>query len=161
MFLNCALRLSELASLNLSNIETDKLTIIGKGDKQRSVYLNLAAKQAIDQWLSVRDEYKPKCDALFIGIRDGKRLGTRGIQMVVKKLILAAGLDRNISSPHKLRHSAATLLYRYGKVDLNALREILGHVSLSTTQVYLHSDAQQLQAAINSNPLSSIVNRSV
>ena len=160
LFLNCALRLSELASLNLSNIDTDKLTIIGKGDKQRIVYLNPAAKQAIDQWLSMRIEYKPQCDALFISKRDGTRLGNRGIQLVVKKLIINAGLNQNVSSPHKLRHSSATLLYRYGKVDLNSLREILGHVSLSTTQVYLHSDAQQLQAAINSNPLSSMINRS-
>lgn len=157
LFLNCALRLSELTNLNVSQIISDTVTVIGKGDKERQIYLTPAAKNAVNAWLIDRANFNPKEDALFISNR-GTRLTTRAIQIVVKNAVKKAELPEDIT-PHKLRHTAATLLYKHGHVDIRALKEILGHESLSTTQIYTHLDNQQLQTAVNSNPLAGMVNR--
>ena len=157
LFLNCALRLSELVSLNVEQIDSDKVSVIGKGDKQRQIYLNPAAKKAVYNWLSVRNDYKPKDNALFVSKR-GTRMNQRTVQEMIEKVVKDAGLPKEIT-PHKLRHTAATLLYRHGRVDIRALKEILGHESISTTEIYTHVDDQQLQTAVNSNPLADISGR--
>ena len=134
LLLNCALRLSELVGLDVKQIDSDKVSVIGKGDKQRQIYMNPAAKKSVYEWLSVRDDYNPKDDALFI-TRKGTRMTTRAVQFMIKKAMQDAGLPVEIT-PHKLRHTAATLLYRHGHVDIRALKEILGHESISTTEIY-------------------------
>jgi site-specific recombinase XerC len=157
LFLNCALRLAELTNLNVEQISAQSVTVIGKGDKERQIYLTPAAKNAVNAWLIDRNKYHPKDNALFISNR-GIRLTTRAIQIVVKNAIEAAGLSQDIT-PRKLRHTAATLLYKHGHVDIRALKEILGHESLITTEIYTHLDNQQLQTAVNTNPLAGMVNR--
>lgn len=157
LFLNCALRLAELTNLNMEQISAQSVTVIGKGDKERQIYLTPAAKNAVNAWLNERNNYHPQDNALFISNR-GIRLTTRAIQIVIKNAVEAAGLSQDIT-PHKLRHTAATLLYKHGHVDIRALKEILGHKSLNTTQIYTHLDDQQLQTAVNTNPLAGMVNR--
>lgn len=153
IFLNCALRLSELAALNVDQVNTDILTVIGKGNKERKIYMTPAVKQSLSQWLSIRAGMSVNTDALFIS-RKGGRLTTRAIQNAVKKHIAAAGINPKGLSTHKLRHTAATLMYKYGHVDIRSLQQFLGPESISTTEIYTHVDEGQLQAAVNSNPLA-------
>ncbi|NLB80399.1 MAG: tyrosine recombinase XerC [Clostridiaceae bacterium] len=156
LLLNCGLRLSELIGINISDIKTTTLTVTGKGNKQRTVYLNEACIKAIKIYLEVRPKDKVKDrDALFLN-KNNQRIGARGVQLMVKKYLNLAGLDTKKYSTHKLRHTAATLLYRHGNVDIRVLQEILGHENLSTTQIYTHTESSQLQDAINKNPLSGI-----
>lgn len=153
IFLNCALRLSELAALNVNQVNSDVLTVIGKGNKERKIYMTPAVKQALSGWLPLRESMSKGTEALFIS-RNGGRLTTRSIQNIVKKHIIAAGINPDGLSTHKLRHTAATLMYKYGHVDIRSLQQILGHESIATTEIYTHVDDGQLQAAVNSNPLS-------
>lgn len=156
LFLNCGLRLSELVSINLNKIKNDTLTVIGKGGKERTIYLNKACLKALDAYLRVRpvEGVKDK-NALFLSERK-KRISNKTVQYIVKKYIKSAGLDPERYSTHKLRHTAATLMYKYGNVDIRALQEILGHESISTTEIYTHLDSQQLKNAVESNPLADI-----
>jgi site-specific recombinase XerD len=157
LFLNCGLRLSELVAINLNRIKNDTLTVVGKGDKERTIYLNSACKRAIEAYLKVRpvDGVKDK-NALFISERK-QRISNKTVQHIVKKYIKAAGLDPERYSTHKLRHTAATLMYRHGKVDIRALQEILGHESIATTEIYTHVDSEQIRSAVESNPLADYV----
>lgn len=160
LFLNCGLRLSELVSINISKIREDTLTIVGKGNKERTIYLNDMCLKAINDYLPIRNkkvaEIKPEDkDALFIS-RKLSRINQRTIEMMVKKYALKAGLDYNKLTPHKLRHTAATLMYKYGNVDIRSLQQILGHESVSTTQIYTHVDDENLREAVKSNPLNNI-----
>lgn len=158
LFLNCALRLSELASLNIDQVDNNTLTICGKGNKERKIFLTPSAKKAIFRWLQARQNLKlDSTNALFVS-RSHTRLSMHGIQNVVKKYVQAAGLDDSSISVHKLRHTAATLMYKYGKVDVRSLQQILGHESIATTQIYTHIDEQQMQSAVNSNPLALMFN---
>lgn len=156
LFLNCGLRLSELCSINISSIKEDTLTIIGKGNKERTVYLNKACLNAIADYIMERNtmqiitEHK---DALFISERKS-RINKRTVEKIVKKYIEQAGLDRDKYTPHKLRHTAATLMYKHGNVDIRSLQKILGHENISTTQIYTHVDDEKLRQAIKANPLS-------
>ena len=154
LFLNCGLRLSELVGINLSNIRNGKLTVIGKGNKERTIYLNQACLDAIDAYLRVRpvEGVKDK-NALFLSERK-QRISPKTVQYLVKKYIGKAGLDTRKYSTHKLRHTAATLMYKHGNVDIRALQSILGHQSISTTEIYTHLDDEQLRRAVDSNPLS-------
>jgi site-specific recombinase XerD len=154
LFLNCGLRLSELTSINISNIRNNTLTVIGKGNKERYIPLNDACINAINSYISVRPVkgLKDK-DALFISERKS-RISKVTVQYIVKKYIKSSGLDPKRYSTHKLRHTAATLMYKYGHVDIRALQELLGHESISTTEIYTHLDKEQLKDAVNSNPLS-------
>ncbi|MGF7397147.1 tyrosine recombinase XerC [Thermoanaerobacterium thermosaccharolyticum] len=156
LFLNCGLRLSELANINISDIKDDKLTVIGKGNKQRTVYLNDACISAINEYLKVRphDGVKDK-KALFLSKRL-QRISIKTIQYIVKKHLKDANLDGKKYSTHKLRHTAATLMYRYGKVDIRTLQRLLGHSNVSTTQIYTHVDDSQLRDAVSRNPLSEL-----
>jgi len=154
LFLNCGMRLSELVGINLSNIKNNSLRVIGKGGKERSIPLNNACTEAIDAYLRVRpvNGVKDK-NALFISERK-QRISKESVQKMVKKYIKEAGLDPQRYSTHKLRHTAATLMYKYGNVDIRALQELLGHESIATTEIYTHLDKQQLKDAVDSNPLS-------
>lgn len=155
LFLNCGMRLSELVGINLSNIRNNTLTVIGKGDKERMIPLNSACVQAIDNYRRVRpvNGVKDK-SALFLSERR-QRISKATVQHLVKKYITSAGLDPRRYSTHKLRHTAATLMYRYGHVDIRSLQELLGHESIATTEIYTHLDTQQLKNAVDSNPLSN------
>ena len=160
LFLNCGMRLSELVNINIKDIQFDdcKMTVIGKGNKERTIYLNNACMRAISQYLSVRPkegiEYKSK-DALFLSERR-ERISNRTVQYIVKKELQKAGLDTNKYSVHKLRHTAATLMYQYGNVDIRALQELLGHASISTTESYTHVANEQVRNAVESNPLANL-----
>lgn len=155
LFLNCGLRLSELVGINLSNIKGSVLTVIGKGDKERSIPLNQACIKALEDYMKVRpvNGVKDK-NALFLSSRK-QRISKESVQKIVKKYIRAAGLDPERYSTHKLRHTAATLMYKYGHVDIRSLQELLGHESIATTQIYTHLDSSQLRTAVESNPLAS------
>ena len=153
-FLNCGMRLSELSGINLTNIHENTLTVIGKGNKERTIYLNAACMSALEQYLAVRPSAGLKDpQALFVS-RLGRRISNPMIQYTIKHLFLEAGIDTNVYSVHKLRHTAATLMYKYGQVDIRSLQTILGHASVATTQIYTHVDDDSLRAAVEKNPLS-------
>ena len=155
LFLNCGLRLSELVGININRIRNDTLTVLGKGDKERTIYLNTSCIEAIKNYLLVRavDGVKDK-QALFLSNRK-TRISHQMVQFIVKKYITAAGLDPARYSTHKLRHTAATLMYKHGNVDIRSLQEILGHESISTTEIYTHVDSAQLKKAVSRNPLAN------
>lgn len=154
LFLNCGLRLSELISINIDKIKGDTLTVVGKGNKERTIYLNDVCVKAIEDYLAVRTDAKPGHEnALFISNRK-TRFTQRGVQHMVDKYLNEAGLAGKNYSPHKLRHTAATLMYQYGHVDIRALQELLGHESVSTTQIYTHINKEQLRDAVKLNPLN-------
>lgn len=161
LFLNCGMRLSELVGINISKIKDDTLSIIGKGNKERTVYLNAVCIKAIENYLPIRNVQLEKVentadkDALFLS-RNNKRISKRTVEMLVKKYIKKADLDTDKYSPHKLRHTAATLMYKYGDVDIRSLQQILGHESVSTTQIYTHLDDDKLRNAVKSNPLNDL-----
>lgn len=160
LFLNCGMRLSELVGINLKDIDfnENKLNVTGKGNKERTIYLNKACVNAINNYLAVRPKNGIKqgdSDALFLSERL-ERISNRTVQHIVKQELLKAGLDTNKYSVHKLRHTAATLMYRYGNVDIRALQELLGHESISTTQIYTHVDNQQIRNAVEDNPLANL-----
>ncbi len=159
LFLNCGMRLSELAATNLKDIRDGKLTVIGKGNKERVIYLNKACLNAIEAYVQNERPTEgikpPHQQALFIS-RHKQRLSVKTIQALVKKHLKAAGLDDSKFSVHKLRHTAATLMYQHGHVDVRVLQEILGHTNLATTQIYTHLDSEQLRSAADSNPLADI-----
>lgn len=158
LFLNCGLRLSELASIDINKIKGDTLAVIGKGNKERTIYLNDACLHAIDRYIAVRPKDGINDEnALFLSTRKN-RISPRAIQHMVKKYIFEAGLDTKRYSTHKLRHTAATLMYKHGNVDIRALQQILGHASVATTQIYTHLDDDRLRKAVSSNPLSNKLN---
>ncbi len=155
LFLNCGLRLSELVGINLSHIkDNNTLVVLGKGNKERTVYLNQACLNAISAYIAVRpkDGLKDR-DALFISSRKS-RISNQGVQKVVEGCLKRSGLDGLGFSTHKLRHTAATLMYQYGNVDPLQLKEILGHENLATTEIYTHIHDEQLKQAVDSNPLN-------
>ena len=155
LFLNCGLRLSELVAINFKDIKGDVLNVIGKGDKERSIYLNESCRKALKEYIAVRPKDVKDHDALFISER-GTRIGRRTVEMMVKKYITLAGLDPKKYSPHKLRHTAATLMHKYGGVDIRSLQQILGHESVSTTEIYTHVDSEQVKEALVKYPLNNM-----
>lgn len=155
LFLNCGLRLSELSSINIGKIKHDTLTVIGKGNKERTIYFNSACMEAINDYLTVRPKDSKDKEALFLSIRK-QRMSNRAIQHMIERYLKKAGFDTSVYSTHKLRHTAATLMYKYGNVDIRALQEILGHTNVSTTQIYTHIDDERLRDAVKSNPLANI-----
>lgn len=156
LFLNCGLRLSELTNIKIDDIQGDTLRVIGKGNKERTVYLNNACLRAFKDYLRVRPTEGLK-DPLALFISQQKRqISQRTVQHLVKIQIEKAGLDSEKFSVHKLRHTAATLMYKYGHVDIRALQQILGHENISTTQIYTHIDDDQLRQASQKNPLADL-----
>jgi len=158
LFLNCGLRISELCALNLTSIREDRLTVIGKGNKERTVYLNAACQGALEDWLAVRDRSGAADPyALFI-TRKHTRVTKDGVHYMIKKRLAAAGLDSSKYSAHKLRHTAATLMLQSG-VDVRTLQEVLGHEHLNTTQIYTHVNNDSLRSAAEATPLSGLKRR--
>ena len=158
LFLNCGMRLSELTGISLSDIDSElrSLRVVGKGNKERIIYLNDACRSAIEQYLKVRGadgEIKDK-NALFIS-REHRRISNQMVQKIVYKYLDAAGLGYKHLSTHKLRHTAATLMYQTGKVDVRVLKDILGHEQLNTTQIYTHVSNDAMEEAMSQNPLAS------
>lgn len=155
LFLNCGMRISELVGLNLSDIQEDRIRVLGKGNKERIIYLNAACQNAIKDWLSVRS-HSGAADpsALFIS-RKHTRLTKDGVHYMLKQRFTAAGLDSSKYSAHKLRHTAATLMLQNG-VDVRTLQEVLGHDHLNTTQIYTHVDNEDLRVAARANPLAKV-----
>ena len=154
IFLTCGLRISELTGINIESIKDDKLNVIGKGNKERTVFLNENCLYAIKCYLKLRP-ITPDTTALFISSHK-KRISNRSIQTRLKKYIQLAGLDPNIYTPHKLRHTAATLMYKYGDVDIRTIQSILGHTSVATTQIYTHLDDDDIKKGISKNPISKL-----
>ena len=156
LFLNCGMRLSELVGISLGDIDPElrSMRVIGKGNKERMIYLNDACKLAIADWLKARatKEIKEK-NALFVSSR-GTRISKQMVQTVVYKYLDMAGLGNRKLSTHKLRHTAATLMYQEGGVDVRVLKDILGHAQLNTTQIYTHVSNEQMEEAMTKNPLA-------
>lgn len=154
LFLNCGMRLSELCSIDYNDIKDDgSLTIIGKGNKERVVYLNQACINAIISYMRVRPNDGVKDKALFLSSRN-QRISAKTVQHIVYSYLDKAGLGDRGLSVHKLRHTAATLMYQHGNVDLLLLKEILGHENLGTTEIYTHINDDATRKAIESNPLA-------
>lgn len=177
-FLNCGMRLSELVGINISDIrcthdvdgnEVYSLKVLGKGSKERIVYLNNACVNAYMDYIdpTVTDEEQRrklglrnmtvKTDALFLS-RRGTRISNRRVQQIVDDCFKSCGLDNMGLSVHKLRHTAATLMYQNG-VDVRVLKDVLGHENLNTTQIYTHVSNTQMQDAMRNNPLSNVTNK--
>ena len=152
IFLNCGLRISELVGMNVNDYRGDNLRVIGKGNKERTVYLNDTCRAALDAWLEVRRNLVPaRVSAMFLSNRR-TRISVDSVQVMVKKYLKRAGLDASLYSTHKLRHTAATLMLQNG-VDVRTLQEVLGHENLNTTQIYTHIDNAELRTAAAANPL--------
>lgn len=159
LFLNCGMRLSELVGINISHIDFSeaRMKVLGKGNKERMVYLNSACMDAISRYLAVRGQNEKAADepALFISNRN-KRISKRRVQQIVENAIDAAGLDGKGITTHKLRHTAATLMYQYGDADVLTLKELLGHENIATTEIYTHLSAESVRNAVDSNPLANV-----
>ena len=155
LFLNCGLRISELVGLNLTDIRGDQLRVLGKGNKERILYLNDACKQAISDYMTDRMALTAiDKNALFLSNRR-TRISRSTVNWLVTKHLSAAGLDSTQYSSHKLRHTAATLMLQNG-VDVRTLQEVLGHDHLNTTQIYTHVDNDDLRTAARANPLGTV-----
>lgn len=156
LFLNCGLRISEIVGLNIGDVREDSLRILGKGNKERIVYLNEACQAAIEAYKPVRSQMAgSSVNAFFVSNRR-KRMSRETVHAMVKKTLLKAGLDPDKYSSHKLRHTAATLMLQNG-VDVRTLQEVLGHEHLNTTQIYTHVDNSELRLAAQANPLADYI----
>ena len=158
LFLNCGMRVGELVGINLQDIDTElrSLRVLGKGNKERIIYLNEACREALMAYLTIRksEKYQSCADrALFLSNRMA-RLSIQGVQVTVQKYLKLAGLESKHYSVHKLRHTAATLMYQSGAVDIRVLKDILGHEQLNTTQIYTHVSNRSMEEAMKHNPLS-------
>ncbi len=155
IFLSCGIRISELVGLNLSDVYDDRIRVVGKGNKERIVYLGAACKRAIDDYLPLRKEQVLTDNRALFGSRDHNRISVSAVHRLVKKHLLAAGLDASQFSAHKLRHTAATMMLS-GGVDVKTVQEVLGHENLNTTQIYTHIESTELQIAAQANPISQL-----
>lgn len=161
LFLNCGMRLSELAGIKTTDIDPDlrSLRVKGKGSKERIIYLNTACRASLEEYIEERKapKYKNCGNALFLSGRGRNNpISVKTIQWMVKKYLDEAGLGNRGYSVHKLRHTAATLMYQSGQVDVRTLKDILGHEQLNTTQIYTHVSNRDMEEAMMRNPLSDI-----
>ena len=161
LFLNCGMRLSELVGISMTDIDRDmkSLRVIGKGSKERVIYLNDACRAALNAYLPTRaamaDRIAPEDkQALFLSTRRNQRISQKTVQYIVYKYLDMAGLGHKKLSTHKLRHTAATLMYQSGNVDIRVLKDILGHEQLNTTQIYTHVANKSMEQAMSANPLA-------
>ena len=153
LFLNCGIRRAELVGLNRNDVYNDRIRVTGKGNKERFVYFGETTREALDTYLPERNKIVLDDDRALFGSRDHKRLSVTAVHRLVKKHMLAAGLDPEQYSAHKLRHTAATLMVANG-VDLRTVQEVLGHEHLNTTEIYTHIENTELKIAAEANPLS-------
>ena len=155
LFLSCGIRRSELVGLNLTDVYEDRIRVVGKGNKERIVYFGSACRKALDDYLAERNKKVLSDNRALFGSRDGNRISVTAVHRLVKKHLLAAGLDANQLSAHKLRHTAATLMLSNG-VDVKTVQEVLGHENLNTTQIYTHIENTELKIAAEANPISNV-----
>ncbi|MEA4964507.1 MAG: tyrosine recombinase XerC [Oscillospiraceae bacterium] len=155
IFLNCGIRRSELVGMNRSDVYEDRIRVVGKGNKERIVYMGSPCKKAIDSYLVERNKIVLSDNRALFGSRDKNRISVTAVHRLVKKHMLAAGLDISQLSAHKLRHTAATLMLS-GGVDIKTVQEVLGHKNLNTTQIYTHIESAELKLASSANPISHI-----
>jgi len=153
LFLNCGLRVSELCGISLSDIKDDTLVITGKGNKQRIVYLNSACLAAISAWMDARAKLPTSSSPFLFNTRQSRQISPSTVKWLVKRHLTASGISSERYSAHKLRHTAATLMYQNG-VDVRVLQEVLGHENLDTTKIYTHIDNASVRDAFMKNPLS-------
>lgn len=154
-FLNLGIRVSELCSLNLHSINDRMLTVIGKGDKERQVYLNDACLTALENYLQERKAYKGEgSEPLFVS-QKGTRFARQTIAKIVKQINQNSVTPKDKLTPHKLRHTSATMMYKAG-ADIRSLQAILGHSSVATTQIYTHIEDEQIQEVLKNNPFNSL-----
>lgn len=155
LFLNCGLRISELVGLNISDLHGNTIRILGKGNKERILYLNESCMDALESYLIVRNGMTlVEPEALFVS-NQRKRISKSAVHLLVKNSLASAGLDSTLYSSHKLRHTAATLMLQSG-VDVRTLQEVLGHDHLNTTQIYTHVSSENLADAAAMNPLAHV-----
>ena len=165
LFLNCGMRLSELCGINLNDLDRDlrSLRVLGKGAKERIIYMNDACRIVLADYLKERLSPRVRAKAakkkeeraLFLSSR-GQRISQKTVQWMVYKYLELAGLESKHYSVHKLRHTAATLMYQSGNVDIRVLKDILGHEQLNTTQIYTHVSNRNMEEAMQQNPLAGI-----
>ena len=155
IFLNCGIRRSELVGLNLSDVYEDRIRVVGKGNKERIVYIGSACEKAIDTYFIERNQIVLTDNRALFGSRDHNRISVSAVHRLVKKHVLEAGLDPTKLSAHKLRHTAATLMLQNG-VDVKTVQEVLGHENLNTTQIYTHIENTELKIASEANPISKL-----
>ena len=165
LFLNCGMRLSELCGINLNDLDRDlrSMRVIGKGAKERVIYLNDACRIVILDYMKerlsprIREKTKKTKEerAFFLSGR-GFRISQKTVQWMVYKYLELAGLESKHYSVHKLRHTAATLMYQSGNVDIRVLKDILGHEQLNTTQIYTHVSDRSMEHAMQQNPLAGL-----
>ena len=156
LFLNCGLRISELVNLNVTDVRDNQLRVLGKGNKERILFLNDACVKAIQDWMTDRNALTLiDQNALFVTLQNRRRISVAAVHKLVKKHLADAGLDSTQYSAHKLRHTAATLMLQNG-VDVRTLQEVLGHDHLNTTQIYTHVDNEDLRTAARANPLGQV-----
>ena len=155
LFLNCGIRRSELVGLNLNDVYEDRIRVIGKGNKERFVYFGTSCRKAIEAYLPERNKQVLSDNRALFGSRDSNRISVTAVHRLVKKALLQAGLDPELYSAHKLRHTAATRMLS-GGVDVKTVQEVLGHENLNTTQIYTHIENTELRLASEANPLSKI-----
>lgn len=159
LFINCGMRLSELVGINLQDVDLDERTLrlLGKGNKERIIHINDACASALVQYLGERPDSPAEPNALFLSKR-GTRITNRRVQQIVDNALRDSHLDNQGYSTHKLRHTAATLMYQHGNVDTLILKEILGHKSISTTEIYTHISNESVKEAMDASPLANIQN---
>lgn len=159
LFLNCGMRLSELVGLNLSDYSRDNRTlrVLGKGRKERIIYLNDACVSALDEYIDTTRPYVEQT-AIFLSANK-TRINKRRVQQIVDEQLQRAGLSNLGITTHKLRHTAATLMYQHGGVDTLVLKDILGHKSIATTEIYTHLSDENIKKAMESNPLSEEIEK--
>lgn len=155
VFLNCGIRRSELVGLNLTDVYEDRIRVVGKGNKERIVYMGTPCRKAIEAYLIERNKIVLSDNRALFGSRDKNRISVTAVHRLVKKHLLAAGLDATQFSAHKLRHTAATLMLS-GGVDVKTVQEVLGHENLNTTQIYTHIENTELKMASAANPISKL-----
>lgn len=155
LFLNCGMRLSELSNLKLGDIQDETLHIVGKGNKERNIQMNDACVHALGEYLRVRPGLEDgiETDRIFLS-QQRRPITNRAIENMVNKYIVKAGLDNDKITVHKLRHTAATLMHKYGEVDIRTLQKVLGHENISTTEIYTHVEDDEVREALYKNPLS-------
>ena len=157
LFLSCGMRLSELVGLDLGDYSKQNRTLrlFGKGSKERINYLSDSCIEALEDYIN---NYRPKDaaadpKAMFLSANK-TRINKRRVQQIVNESLARAGLSNMGITTHKLRHTAATLMYQYGGVDTLVLKEQLGHKSVGTTEIYTHLSNENLKAAAEANPLA-------
>ena len=159
LFLNCGMRLSELVGINIKDIDfyENRLKVLGKRNKERMVYLNAACVDALQKYLDIRKNNAKAADepALFIS-NQNRRISKRRVQQIVEETLQKAELDGKGITTHKLRHTAATLMYQYGDADVLTLKELLGHANIATTEIYTHLNNESVRSAVENNPLAKV-----